>query len=77
MFKKITMAQARELYAEHKDFIIVPRNLPPDHFMALNVDCHSFEHMIDEPFDDIVWYFRYYNCSVETGLRPAFYIKVN
>lgn len=76
MFDKITKTKARALYAEHKDFIMVPSNLRPDSFAAITVNARNFCRMINAPFDTMVNNFRYYNCtSKETGRTVAFYTK--
>lgn len=77
MFEKITLTKARQLYAEHRDFIMVPCNLRPDSFAAVNINAHSFERMADTDFDVMVNAFRYYNCTTkETGRKVAFYREV-
>lgn len=77
MYDKITMAKARTLYAQHKDFIMIPSNMRPDSFMAVDINAYSFERMTDIPFDKMVDSFRYYNCTnKETGRTVAFYVKM-
>lgn len=75
-YERITLAQAQELYAEHKDLVMVPCRLRPDCFMAVSINANSSECMVYESFASMVNAFRYYNCiNRETGRGVAFYVE--
>lgn len=70
------MVKARELFADNKEFIMVPSKLRPDSFAALNVMPHLVTDIFMMEFKQMVDSFRYYNCTGhETGRGVKFYIK--
>lgn len=71
--KRINKTAARKLYAEKKDFWITACNMRPE--CGILIGSASFERMTDTPFDELVESFAYYNCDIDRGRYPAFYIE--
>ena len=69
--KQINKAQARKLYAEGKEFTIVPANMRPDSMFAV----HMKKGWMWRNFDNFYNEFRFYNCNNnEVGYYPRFYV---
>lgn len=73
MFNKIDKRQARKLWNEGKQFIIVSCNMQPDWGMAVGKKWDGNE---NRSFDSLVNEFSYYNCDAERGRYPAFYVEL-
>lgn len=73
---RISKQKARKLYEQGEYIRLYPCNLRPDNPYVcgdiININTGD-EHI---PFDKQVSWFEYYNCSLETGKYPAFYIDV-
>lgn len=75
-YTKINKSKARNLWAEHKNFLMCASNLRPD-VWGVTVDRDYIDRVGGLDFDHMVDTFAYYNCTnSETGRRVAFYVKV-
>lgn len=73
MYTKIDKRQARKLWGEGKNFIMVSCKLRPE--FGINVNSASWKQLKD--FDKLVNEFSYYNCGdSERGRYPAFYVEL-
>lgn len=71
-YERINKRKARELYNSDRPFIIVAKNLRPEH--GVKISGAAFERMIDMSFEAVVNSYEYYNCNNETGRYAAFYV---
>ena len=73
---RINKIQARKLYNEGKDVFFIPHKLNPENnFYNLGIWENKDLWGQYEDFETLVNNFEHYNCTNETGLYTAFYIK--
>lgn len=75
MYQKISSTKARRLYAARETFYMCPSKIRPE-VMGCKIDRWCPEQVDDEPFDNVVNMFRYYNCNKDTGNHVVFYQKI-
>lgn len=71
--KKINKTTARKLYNSGINFTIVPCKCSPERWgmevrsAEWNKNCRTFDQLYNE--------YTYYNCGMEVGTYPAFYVE--
>lgn len=70
---KITKTHARTLYNAGKEIMIIPNKMRTDSFMANWTTKPADDPSAD--FDKLCNAIAYYNCSPETGMALAYYVK--